>query len=614
MGVSSKTQGVLSKMKQIDFYDGTLIRSRTLENEGVIDARVNHIDNRIVSLGTFLDYEIGYGKVKEDFTKSRSQALMLVTNRKNVKYFFVDEPDQTIMLEGKKYRINGFPQQTNTMLSLDGFRSIFVDDNGNMKVDEGVPLPIDDILQVKPSQLLKEITDMLKTHVGLFDTKGELRENMYTLIAYWVMQTYIYDVWSKTSYLKIQGTHESGKSTLSRILQLLTFNSKRTTGKISESSFYRGLNSVGGVQCLDEIDVTSKDLPFLNNILNAGWSAQSEIHLTNAKDHNIADRFNVYSPKIIAGTQASMIDPVLGSRMLEITMCSAPPGYNFSSIDLYDDEIAEQTRELRDKLYMFRLLYGHKYLGWKKIAQNDSNLGFVRDTTLKNRQLDLFAPLLTIARKHGGAVFLRSIEDAILEQREVRGNEFFETFEFPILQVIYEYIVADREMVKDTSGDVRGAWMSPIAISDTVVGRLGGFDNYKRAVYTQTYSAENVIKCIKALGISTESQRDIRVGVKYKFVLDDVKRYLMQKNVTLGDAHSGLTEKYNKLYKLIERLQDYEDDWRYKGVPIYIIEEKLDWKPETILREMAMNPKNGIVERPGNRWGINAKTTRKKMR
>ena len=77
--------------------------------------------------------------------------------------------------------------------------------------------------------LLNEIETFIRRYVGFFDAKGKVDHDLYKLITYWVMQSYIYDVWSNASYIKIMGQHGTGKSTLSRLLELLTFCSERST-------------------------------------------------------------------------------------------------------------------------------------------------------------------------------------------------------------------------------------------------------------------------------------------------------------------------------------------------------------------------------------------------
>jgi hypothetical protein len=545
------------------------------------------LDSRIVSLTTFLPYEIGYGKDRVEFKKYEDLPLFIFRLGKRIQYDFIKKPDEgdtVFELEKKRYIISGYPQATATMFGLESFMEVFGNDPSEL-----CPIRVSSLPKVKPDNILKDIEDFIKKYVGFFNTEGKLRTEMYRLIAYWILQTYIYDVWSKTSYLKIMGQAESGKSTLSRVIELLSFCSERSTAKVSDSWFYRNVDCVGGVQCLDELEVAKKEKGDFLELLKAGWSKSAMVHLSDKHDPNKSESFNVYSPKLIAGTQAQYIDPVLSSRMIEVTMRPAPGSSDYSFEDLYDDEVTQETQRIRDQLYLFRLLYGPDYLVRKRMETKDkTGMKFInKDISLSNRQLDLFSPLLTIANYHGGRVPKKVLKKAIEEQVKIKRVEFFESFDLPILRVIWE-----------GTRDVKREWLSAKAIADTVVQQLAGTDQTTMRYVRSQYDYRTVESHLKGLGLSREVKYDLR-GPKHLFVQDDVDRYLKNKGVSTTMEPSDMSSRLKDLMKL---LCDYakEDDYAEDGVPVSVIKQEVDYNPQLTLH--LLQDRGHVLMIRGNRW------------
>jgi hypothetical protein len=561
--------------------------SRRLETGGVVRIRANHLDSRVVSLTTFLTHRLGYGKDGVlVFEKSEDLPLFIFRVGKRIYFNFFEEPDRDTVFEisGKRYIISGYPQPTATMLSKDTFTNIFGDDP-----QELISVRVANLPSVKPDAILQRVEDFIKKYVGFFDTEGKLRKDMYRLIAYWILQTYIYDVWSKTSYLKIMGQAESGKSTLSRVIELLSFCSERSTAKVSDSWFYRNIDCVGGVQCLDELEVNKKEKGDFLELLKAGWSKSAMVHLSDKHDPNKSCSFNVFGPKLIAGTQAQYIDPVLSSRMIEVTMRPAPGNTDYSFEDLYDDEVMEETQEIRDSLYLFRLLYGPEYLGRKSMEAKDkaSMKKVDNEISLSNRQLDLFSPLLTIANYHGGRGPKKVLKKAIAEQVKIKRIEFFESFDLPILRVIWE-----------GTRDVKREWLSAKAIADTVVQQLAGSDPTTQRYVRSQYDYRTVEAHLKGLGLTRETKYDLR-GPRHLFVQEDVDRFLRNKGVSTGLEPEDLS---NKLKDLMKLLNDFskEQDYEEFGVPVSVIKQELEYDPKLQLNLLL--DRGHVVVLRGNRW------------
>jgi len=564
------------------------IIDRRLETKGLVKMRANHVDSRVTTLTTFLPFEVSYGKDKVDFKKYSDLPIVIFVDNKAVWFDFLEEEDQVFKIMGKKYQVMGYPQATSTMLSLEGFMKIF-----GKNPYPNVRKNLNKIPEVNPEQLLYDIEDLIRKFVGLFDAKMEIKDDLYRLVTYWALQTYIYDVWSKTSYLKIMGVHDSGKSTLSRLMQLLTFCSERSTAKVTDSWFYRNLHAVGGVQCLDEMELKPKEVGQFLSILKAGWMKDSFVHLSDARDPKKSDAFNVFSPKLIAGTEVQSLDPIISSRTIEFTMRSAPPQYNYSIEDLYEDEIVEPLQELRDKLYFFRLRFAHEYRLRKKVdakTKGSRNLNKEGTEILSNRQYDIYAPLLTMARWHGGKILVKSLINAIKNQIEIKKREFFETYDLPIIRTIYE-----------ATRPVKRVWLSARAISDTIIDTYGGTDPAKRRYMIARYDFTIVEKHLKGLGLSREKTYSID-GVEHLFVKTDLNDYIRKKGikqtVDTKSQHQEVLDLVEIMVELQADNQIYADD----GIPLDVIQDKMEYNPLIYLYQLANSPNPPVMKTKRNCW------------
>lgn len=560
------------------------IITRRLETQGLVRMRANHIDTRIATLTTFLPFEVEWGDDHVTHSTYSDLPIIIFTDGKAIWFEFVEKDDQVFKLAGKKYRLEGKPQSTATMFSLEGFMQLF-----GTNPEPNVRKSCRKLPKIIPEEILLDIEEILRTFTGFFDAQGKMKENLYRLVTYWVFQTYIYDVWSKASYLKVMGIHDTGKSTLSRVIELLSFCSERSTAKVTDSWFYRNLHATGGVQCLDEMDLNPKDNAVFLNLLKAGWMKGAYVHLTNTDDNNLSDAFNTYSPKLLSGTSVQNIDPVLSSRMIEITMRSAPKGHNYSLEDLFEDEILERTRKIRDKLYLFRLIYAHEYLRQKKVRGNIKVLGKKGKEILSNRQWDIYNPILTMANLHGGQIYIKDLVVGIEEQIEIKRLEFFETFDLPIIRVLY-----------DATRIVKKVWLSSRAISDTIIQIYAGNDSTRRKYMIARYDWTIIEKHLKGLGVSRKMQYSMN-GIDHLFVREDIDSHIKKRGIQETVATRSQQKEIRDLINLMARIQE-EEDYPETGIPLEAIQDQLNYNPLVHLYHLSQTANPPIMQMKKNRW------------
>ncbi len=563
------------------------VLARTLEVGGLVQMRSNHLDSQIISIATFLPFNVQYGEGKIEFEKSMDLPLFIFTDGNIIQFEFIEEPDQVVMLKGQKYRMMGYPQPTHTMFSLEAFKKIF-----GKNPQKNMPKPISKLPKVNPEQLLLRIEKVLRKYVGFFDVRGRLDHDLYKLVSYWILLSYVYDVWPKASYLKIMGIHGSGKSTFSVILELLSFCSERSTGKITESPFYRGQHNLGGVQCLDELELTHDNYSQFLSILKSGHTKGSFVKLSNRNDPNKIEHFNVFSPKTIAGTDVQNIDPILSSRMIDITMRpAAEEGYNFAEEDLWEESVKEETRKLRDDLYIFRLTHGFEFLARKREDKEATFFSHGTMKKLKNRAYDVFAPILIASRLHGGKLMVDALVRTIDLQLEIKKREFYEDFDLPVIRIIIE---ATRTVDK--------SWLSAREISDTIINLYSKAEEHaRRAILTKKYDTEIIIKRLKGLGLHRDEKTDLIGGRMYLFVKVDIDKFAKKRGIDLyteRNQHKDIL----LIREIMKELQFEQDEYATQGIPFDVIKSKVGFDPSLYLLNLAQGRKPMVMKKDRNRW------------
>lgn len=563
---------------------------RRLEAKGIVKMRANHIDTRFTTLVTFLPFTTTYGDDKAEFELSEDVPVMIFTDGKTVQFEFIEKQDQVFLLQGRKYKLMGYPQETSSMFSIKAFTNIF-----GKNPEDNVPVTIKKLPEIDPEKLLKEIEAFIRRYIGFFDAKGKIDDDLYKLVSYWVMQSYVYDVWANASYLKVMGQHATGKSTLSRVLELLTFCAERSTSKVSESWFYRTLHCVGGTQVIDEVKISREDYGQFVDILKAGHTKGSFVKLSNKLNPLLAEQFNVFGMKVLSGTDVQNVDPVLSSRMIDIVMHLASKDYDYPSDELYSNEdVLNEARELRDRLSLFRLLYGKTFLQRRKADKESDFFKKGSMAKLKNRDYDVFAPLLILARFYGGRMKVDALVRAIIKQLDIKRQEFFEVYDLPVIRIIVESTRA-----------IERVSLSARQISDMIIRTYTrGDDNpYRKSAITKRYDTDVIVHRLKGLGLHREERVDITEGRVYIFHRVDIDRYAKMKG--LGDLYVGRDQATDiqELIAGMRELQESAEEYALEGISIDRLQLKLGFNPQMYLFPLSQERNPKIVQmKESNKW------------
>ena len=210
----------------------------------------------------------------------------------------------------------------------------------------------------------------------------------HSLLALWVMLTYVYVAWDAVPYLFVTGPAGSGKTRVFELLSRLCFR-PLLSSNLSAPALFRTLHDRGGTLLLDEAERLGEggdDVAELRSILLAGYKRGGRASRLELSGDNYQMReFQVFGPKAIACINA--LPPALASRCVPVPMFRSPAGSDKPRRRL-DTDPARWPR-LRDGLHA--ALLGP--LG-KAAIELASEPGFC---PLGGRQYELWQPLLALA-------------------------------------------------------------------------------------------------------------------------------------------------------------------------------------------------------------------------
>jgi hypothetical protein len=110
---------------------------------------------------------------------------------------------------------------------------------------------IDGSLSVRPDDLLEEIKSYIRRFVVL------TQQDIYTVLATWVMGTYIFRVFASFPYIHLQAEKGSGKTRLMDILHPLCFNGEFSSNQTAPV-ILRSVNNAACTMFLDEVEYLRK--------------------------------------------------------------------------------------------------------------------------------------------------------------------------------------------------------------------------------------------------------------------------------------------------------------------------------------------------------------------
>jgi hypothetical protein len=188
----------------------------------------------------------------------------------------------------------------------------------------------------------------------------------------------------------------------------------------------------------------------LKNILYSGYKKYGYVYRSGktSKEQIVPERFEVFSPKVFVTYEG--LEEILSDRSINIVMIRT------GNKDIADREIDETDliwSDLRNKLYIFALK------NWKKIREIYRT--FEPITEIHSRDLELWKPILVLAKFFGDNIFEDIKNLAITKIKEKEMREETETREILLLSTLTEMVKEDglyanvdiRDKVKELYGE-----------------------------------------------------------------------------------------------------------------------------------------------------------------
>ena len=256
-----------------------------------------------------------------------------------------------------------------------------------------------------PQELFNDVAKYLKTYVVLPDPRS------YDILTLWAIGTYVFRIFRYYPYIHVNAEKGSGKTTLMEILESICFNGDMSSDSTGAALFHEVHNN-SSTLFIDEAEdlLDHKEGPKMK-LLKAGFSKAGKVK---RKDRT----FDCYSPKMLAGIND--LDDVLADRTIRIRMLRKLETERTSP---YVDsaEILRWQGQLRDELYTFGLTSA------VRIAERYAHIEQIAERTgLRNRTLDLWAPLLIIAEIVDEAMVPGLVEHAtgqLIKRMEMDASE-----------------------------------------------------------------------------------------------------------------------------------------------------------------------------------------------
>jgi len=271
-------------------------------------------------------------------------------------------------------------------------------------------------LLIQADTLLEEIKSYVRKYVVLTD------EKIYTVLAAWVMGTYVYRIFRAYPYVHVQAEKGSGKTTLMDILHPICFNGQSPSSSDSSAVIFRDVHSSASTLFLDEVENLQKrdsaTFSDVISILNSGYRAGGRVRRLGPKKE--IEEFVTYSPKMFAGIED--ITETLDQRSIRIRMTVR---LEDEAVEEYKSTKEEQTEQaaLRDKLYVFGLEYGPRLWGrYKELEKNPYMTGVI------NRKRDVWGPLFTVgqiadeSRNDGATLYQENIKVYMEIEEDLHGG------------------------------------------------------------------------------------------------------------------------------------------------------------------------------------------------
>jgi hypothetical protein len=176
-----------------------------------------------------------------------------------------------------------------------------------------------------------------------------------TLVATYILMTWVFDRFDALPYLRPQGDFSSGKSRLLQVVGFVCFRPVMATGGATPAALFRIIHKFHPTLVIDEADFSGGDEAHeIIRILLAGYQRGFSVLRAErtASDNFDVASYDCYCPKLVA-SRRRFADPALESRCLSYTMPLLPDIAKDMPLVL-GPEFRSEALRLRNMLLLWR--------------------------------------------------------------------------------------------------------------------------------------------------------------------------------------------------------------------------------------------------------------------
>jgi len=426
-----------------------------------------------------------------------------------------------IMVNGEKHRY--VPEEVYKFITSGGIT--FPSDLGEKKTQR---------------ELVAMLTALLKS-IYLFDD-----DTIARIIAYYVLMTWLYDMFAAIPYLRALGPSGCGKSQLMKRVGKLCYRPTKSSGNDTAATLWRTIEMFGGTLIVEEYDQASSDTtdPFIK-VLNSGAMRDGQSNrmteYTSSADGSKGLRpegFSVFCPKLLDGRMDTKDDAV-GSRC--ITFRVQP----HETIELIRANIPIHVGEdyLKKTLKMQNLLLRYRLETWQeKVEPKNSDY----DMEISPRMNEITVALKIIARLSDDQTLIDELTTLLrdLDAQDKLGRA--ETMDARIIEATWKIFLYPKYHIRHVT-EVNGQLcMYPKHIAKVVneiIDKMNSDVADKKKNQADEVSANSIGRILGGkLGIKKVARR--ADGVLYAWQEDKMISLAMRNGVDWKKVCATILERY----------------------------------------------------------------------
>ncbi len=403
-----------------------------------------------------------------------------------------------------------------------------VQDYTDEKGEKWIPFSSESDLLKKGFVKLPETLGQYETEEKLFTEVRNfvaeyvnLSQDFLTVVALYILMTWVYDRFYTIPYLRVIGEFGTGKSRLLQVVGNLCYKGMLAGASTSTAVVFRTIDEVGGTFVFDEADFRySNAWSEIVKILNSGHSKGSPVTRmkpSQKKEDFLTQSFEVYGPKVLASRER-FGDEALESRCL--TQHMSPSMEHRKPVHL-DYAFERGAKEIQDKLLAFR------FDNFQKVFADEKTLKEIRFPRLRQSALAMTSLASFVSSKVLDELlsYLQKYEkDMLANQRHDTKVDVLVC----IIELVKEFVgkKIDKIYMKNIKARFEEKYYEEY--SDIPDYKYESGEGILHSSRQQSVSARKIGGYVKRLGIPTDRDEDgyhIKISERYGLIERLAERY-----------------------------------------------------------------------------------------